>query len=308
MALRRKRRSAPLPSDQRAALRALVADPKFELIPLKNALERAEALPAGARTTVTASPTHGIEATLELAGALTARGHVALPHLSAHMIRDRAHLGELLERAGELNLREAFVVGGDAKDRGEFHDGLSLLRAIDELGQPFDAIGVPAYPDGHVDIDDEVLISVLLDKQRIASSMTTQMCFDPKAVSSWITRVRARGVTLPVHLGTPGVAELAKLMKISARIGIADSARYLKKNRKIVGRLLSPGSFGPDALLEGMARALADPAADVAALHIFTFNQIEATVTWQRRMLEELEAERTDDVPGAAEAGVEGAG
>ena len=60
-------------------------------------------------------------------------------------------------------------------------------------------------------------------------------------------------MTLAVHLGTPGVAELTKLMTISAKIGIADSARYLKKNRKLVGRLLSPGSYGPDALLEGMA-------------------------------------------------------
>ena len=32
---------------QRAALKRLVAEAKYELIPLKNVLERAEALPAG---------------------------------------------------------------------------------------------------------------------------------------------------------------------------------------------------------------------------------------------------------------------
>ncbi|CAN5813358.1 hypothetical protein BH18ACT17_BH18ACT17_15320 [soil metagenome] len=49
-----RRRSAVLPGDQRLALRDLVASPKFELIPLNNALDAAEALPARAKVTVTA--------------------------------------------------------------------------------------------------------------------------------------------------------------------------------------------------------------------------------------------------------------
>ena len=97
-------------------------------------------------------------------------------------------------------------------------------------------------------------------------------------------------VTLPVHMGTPGVADLAKLMTVSARIGIADSARYLKKNKRMVGHLLTPGKFGPDALLEGVAPAIADPSAKIEALHVFTFNQVAAMVEWQRHMLASLDA------------------
>jgi methylenetetrahydrofolate reductase (NADPH) len=111
------------------------------------------------------------------------------------------------------------------------------------------------------------------------------MCFNPGALARWLTRMRATGITLPLHLGVPGVAELAKLMTISARIGIADSARYLKKNKKMVGHLMTRGSFGPDAFLESLAPTLADPAADVRALHVFTFNQVQNTADWQRRML-----------------------
>jgi methylenetetrahydrofolate reductase (NADPH) len=181
-----------------------------------------------------------------------------------------------------------FVVGGDAKDRGEFHDALSLLRAMDELGHPFLQIGVPAYPEGHPDIPDGVLLATLLEKQRYASYMTTQMCFDPEAITGWIPPLREQGVGLPIHLGVPGVAEITKLMRVAARIGVADSARYLKKNRKIIGRLLSPGSFGPDALLEGLGTAVADPAAAIQRLHVFTFNEVGATAAWQQRMLSEL--------------------
>lgn len=284
----RKRKIAGLTAEQAASLRVLVAAPKYELIPLSNAAEKIDELPHAAAVTVTASPSHGIEATLDLAELVGARGHPVVPHLSAHMIRDRAHLGEVIDRCRAASFTRVFVVGGDAKDKGEFHDGLMLLRAIDEAGHPFTEIGVPSYPEGHHDIADERLLEVLLEKQNYAHYMATQMCFNPAAIVSWIARMREEGVTLAVHLGTPGVADLTKLMTISARIGVADSARYLKKNRKMVGSLLTPGKFGPDALLLGMADAFCDPAARVEALHLFTFNHVGATLEWQERMLAEL--------------------
>jgi methylenetetrahydrofolate reductase (NADPH) len=289
MAVRKKRNASGLTPDQRAALRGLVAHPKFELIPLKNAMEAAEALPHGATVTVTASPSHGLESTVALGESLAERGHVVVPHLSAHMVRDRAHLTELLQRCRDAGFTRAFVVGGDTKEPGDFHDGLSLLRAMDELGHPFTEIGVPSYPEGHVDISPERLLEVLKEKQRFAKYMATQMSFNPRAILQWLGQMRANGVMLPVHLGAPGVAELTKLMTISTRIGIADSARYLKKNRRMVGSLLTPGKFGPDALLEGMGPGLTDPGANIEALHLFTFNQVQATVDWQARMLAALD-------------------
>jgi methylenetetrahydrofolate reductase (NADPH) len=279
---------ASLTEEQRAALKSLVADARYELIPLASALDHAAALPSGAQVTVTASPSHGIEATFDLAEAVASRDHDVTPHVSAHMIRDRAHLAELLDRARANGIRRVFVVGGDTRDRGEFHDGVMLLRAMDELGHPFEEIGVPCYPEGHPDISDDRLLDALREKQRFASTMTSQMSFNPDAVSGWLTRVRADSISLPLHLGIPGVAELTKLMRVATRIGVADSARYLKKNTQLLGHLARGGSFGPDAFLERLAPTLADATADVRALHVFTFNQVEQTAAWQRRMLDEL--------------------
>jgi len=286
----KRRRASGLTEEQRAALKSLVADARYELIPLSNALDRAAALPPGSQVTVTASPSHGIEATFDLAEAVAAMGHDVTPHLSAHMLRDRAHLGELLERARAKGLRKVFVVGGDTRDRGELHDGLMLLQAMDELGHPFEEIGVPCYPEGHPDISDDRLLEALREKQRYANAMTSQMSFNPAAVTRWVGEVRDAGITLPLHLGVPGVADLPKLMKVAARIGVADSARYLKKNKQLLGHLVRGGSFGPDAFLERLAPMLADPVADVRVLHVFTFNQVEQTATWQRGMLDELSA------------------
>jgi methylenetetrahydrofolate reductase (NADH) len=282
-----RRGSATSSDEEREAIARLVRRPLFELVPLRDALERADALPAGAATTVTASPSHGIEATIELCEGLRARGHEATPHLAAHMVRDRAHVADLLDRCRSAGIRSAFVVGGDAKDRGEIHDGLALIRLMEDLGHPFTSIGVPGYPEGHPSIPDDVLTTSLRNKQAHASYVTTQMSFDPDAISAWIARMRIEGVTMPVHLGVPGAATMRKLTTVGARIGVMGSVRYLRKHRRLLGHVLKR-SFGPDALLEALAPTLADPTADVRTLHIFTFNQVEETVVWQQRTLEEL--------------------
>jgi methylenetetrahydrofolate reductase (NADPH) len=194
----------------------------------------------------------------------------------------------VLARLRTAGIRKVFVVGGDGPPVGEVSDGLSLLRLLAELGHSFDEIGVPAYPEGHIKIPDDVLWRDLREKQRFAQAMTTQMSFNPGAVARWIERVRRAGITLPIHLGVPGAVELRKLMVIAARIGVADSARYLLKQRSLVSHLVRRGSFEADAFLRDLAPALVARSADVRALHVFTMNQVEQTLAWQRRMVEEL--------------------
>jgi methylenetetrahydrofolate reductase (NADPH) len=274
----------------RSALAQLVASPIYELIPLASARDHAAALPAGVPVTVTTSVRLGLDATVELAAWLSSRGHDATPHLAARLIRDRAHLLDVLARMRAAGLRKVFVVGGDGEPVGEIADGLSLLRVMNELGDSFDEVGVPAYPEGHAKITDDVLMRDLRAKQRYAQAMTTQMSFNAGAVASWIERIRGEGITLPIHLGIPGALELAKLVAVAARIGVTDTARYLMKQRSLLGQLVQRGPLGADRFLRDLAPTLATPAADVHALHVFTMNQVEQTVGWQRRMLEQLNA------------------
>ena len=147
-----------------AALARVLADPTFELIPLKNVRDQAAALPRGATISVTASPGKTIETTVDLAIELEATGLRAIPHLSARMIRDRAHLATLLDRLEGAGIDRAFVVGGDADEPGEFLDGLSLLRAMAELGRLPKELGCPCYPQGHPDIPGAALAQALRDK------------------------------------------------------------------------------------------------------------------------------------------------
>ena len=288
---RRTRLSAP----QQTALAAILRAPTFELVPLKHALDQAEFLPPGATVSVTASPAKGVEATVGLCEQLQARGFRAVPHLSARMIRDRGHLAELIAWLEGAGVNRAFVVGGDAKEPGDFPDGLSLLREMHEIGHPLAEIGIPCYPHGHAFIADGTLLEALRAKAAYASYMTTQLCFDPGSIAEWLAARRAEGITLPVHVGLPGVAEPQKLLAISARIGVADTHRFLVKNSRFVVRLIRSGGFyRPDGLLEGLAPHIADPVAGIVDLHVYTFNAVEATERWRSRFLARLAVAAAD--------------
>lgn len=285
------RRRSSLAPPAREALARVLGAPTFELVPLKNALDQAAFLPAGATVSVTASPTKGLEATVGLCEQLQARGFRAVPHLSARMVRDRAHLGELIAWLESAGVDRAFVVGGDAKEPGAFADGLALLREMAEIGHPLAEIGIPCYPQGHPFIADGPLLDALRDKAAFANYMTTQLCFDPGAIATWIAARRAEGVGLPIHVGVPGVAEPHKLLAISARIGVADTHRFLTKNLRFVAKLVRSGGFyRPDALLEGLAPHLADPTAGIVDLHMYTFNAVDTFETWRRAYLAKLGA------------------
>ena len=289
MAVLSRRRGLDAPA--RSALRDALADPIFELLPLKNLPDQIPHLPAGARVSVTASPAKGIDATLDWAGRLQADGFRAIPHLSARMIPDRAKLAGLMTRAREAGLTNAFVVGGDADEPGAYLDGLSLLQAMTELGHPFETIGCPAYPQGHPDIPDAALASALLDKAPFVAHVTTQMDFDTKAITSWVQARRAEGFVPSVIVGVPGVADPQKLMSIAARIGVKDAKRFLVKNlRFVTGLAKSGGFYKPSGFVEGIAPLLADPAANVTGFHLYTFNAVEATEGWRRSFLDDLEA------------------
>jgi methylenetetrahydrofolate reductase (NADPH) len=285
------RRRTALAPPAREALARLLQAPTFELIPLKTAMNQAAFLPRGATVSVTASPAKGIEATVALCEQLQAAGFRAVPHLSARMVRDRAHLVDLIAWLEGAGVDRAFVVGGDAKEPGAYPDGLALLRGMADIGHPLSEIGIPAYPQGHPFIADGPILEALHAKAAFASYMTTQLCFDPGAIASWIAARRAEGLALPVHVGVPGGADPQKLLAISARIGVADTHRFLVKNIRFVTKLVRSGGFyRPDALLEGLAPHLADPSAGIVDLHMYTFNAVDGFESWRQAYLTKLGA------------------
>ena len=274
-------------SDERnEALVGALARPRFELIPMEGAIEWAARLPEGAKIAVTCSPTQGIEGTLLFGEELLERGFRIVPHIAARLVADRAHLEEIVRRLDRLGVREVFVIGGDAKKpAGPFSGAFDLLSAMADLGHDFEHVGVGGYPEGHPIIDDGTLRQALLDKRPFATYVVSQMCFDTGAILDWVSDIRQQGIGLPVYVGLPGVVERKKLLQISLKIGVGDSARFLTKHTNLVTRFLKPGGYSPDELVKELAPYVGDRDYNIAGFHIYTFNQVDATEKWRQKIL-----------------------
>jgi methylenetetrahydrofolate reductase (NADPH) len=261
----------------------------FELIPIKNLEHQLPLLPPGSKVSVTCSPAKGVDVTMALAARLQGLGLQATPHVAARMVRDPSHLAELVAVSTAAGLREWFVVGGDAEHPvGAYSDGLALLQDLVALPHGLNAVGVPAYPDGHVFINHATVTASLHAKQAVladagvAGWVSTQLCFDPDVIRRWLQTERAAGLALPVRLGLSGPVERTKLLTLGMRVGVGQSLRYLRKNRRGVGGLLGGDGYDPDHLLEALRPDL--ETFGVNGIHLFTFNQLGAAVDWQRSL------------------------
>jgi methylenetetrahydrofolate reductase (NADPH) len=197
----------------------------------------------------------------------------------------------------EIGLRDIFVVGGDADPPGCFFDAIEFIAAfiaLDDAEGPehrqIDHIGYTSYPDSHPLISSEELHEALHVKQQIilasgrTAHVSTQMCFSADQIRNWLRAERAAGLIIPVHLGVPGVIDKTKLMTMGVRLGVGTSLRYLSKNRKALGKMMTQRSFEPDQLLKPLAGDLAD--LGVEGIHLYTFNQVAATEAWRTKILD----------------------
>ena len=277
----------------RGGLRAaapLLTHPRLEVIPTDGIEDSVvEWLPREVTVTVTASPGKGLDATVDLAERLSKHGYRVVPHISARMVVDEAHLGEIVARLSTCRIDDVFVPAGDADPpHGRFDSALSLLQELDALGRPFSRIGVTGYPESHPEISDDVTIQAMWDKRHYATYIVSNLCFDATTVRRWIKRIRARGVVLPLYFGLAGPVDRTRLLNVATKIGVGESARFLSGHAGWFLRMGAPGGYNPSRLLGRLGTTLADPASLVEGVHVFTFNQLRETEQWRRSVVEPL--------------------
>jgi methylenetetrahydrofolate reductase (NADPH) len=246
-------------------------------------------IPRELTLTVTSSPTRGIEPTLSLAEALSRHGYHVVPHLAARLIGGRRQLAELLTRIEALGGDEVFVVAGDIDQAlGPFEGAAALLREMADVGGGPARVGVTGYPESHAFITDEATIQAMFDKVPYADYIVSQICFDAEVIATWIRRVRDRGVTLPIYVGLPGPTDAVRLLRLSRRIGLGESARFLRRHGSWLGRLTLPRAYRPEDLLSQLQGALTRRENQVSGLHLFTFNEIAQSEQWRQGELSRL--------------------
>jgi methylenetetrahydrofolate reductase (NADPH) len=287
-----------MPGETRSTLRctedmdrsALLGTVSYEVVPLKRTAETVlGCVPTSVPLTVTITEARGIDATLDLTEHLRRHGYRVAPHLAARLFVDAHHVADVVARLAEAGVRSVFVIGGDARQPvGAFPDAYALLQALQAVGHPFEEVGIAGYPEGHASIPQDAIDLALKQKAPLATRIITQICFDAAATSSWAARIAAGGVGLPVSVGIPGPVNRQKLIRVTAGLGLGQSARFLRAQRGVLRRFLLPGGYHPTRLANRLATEVARTTNHIQGLHVFTFNEIARTEAWRRELLSEV--------------------
>jgi methylenetetrahydrofolate reductase (NADPH) len=263
----------------------LVTAANIEVIPLRGADEKALAIPPASTITITCSPKFGLERTLEHVIRARESGHRVVPHLAARMVEDEAQLQRFLRILSSVGVEDLYVIGGDGADPvGKYSEAFHVLEAIQELGHDLQRIGVGCYPEGHPNIADDALVDALQRKQPYADYMVSQLCFDAATLTGWLRTMREAGISLPVRIGVAAPLQTRKLIELSLKIGVGSSVKFLTKQHGFVGNLLLGRSYTPEALISQIVEEAGFDELGIEGLHLFSFNQLDATVEWQRRI------------------------
>ena len=110
-------------------------------------------------------------------------------------------------------------------------------------------------------------------------AITTQFCFDAEPVIAWANRLRATGITLPVHIGVAGPAKLQTMLKFAMACGVGPSLRVLQRRAADLSKLMLP--FEPTEMLAALAHhKAAHPEFAVERVHMFPLGGIGATTDY----------------------------
>jgi methylenetetrahydrofolate reductase (NADPH) len=213
-----------------------------------------------------------------------------MPHFPARDIADRRELEARIAAYADVGVREALVIaGGIDTPRGAYSESMQILRTglFDAYG--FTDLHVAGHPEGNRDIDPDGGISsvsaALAAKNAFQAetdarmAIATQFAFEPEPVIAWADRLRAQGITLPVHIGIAGPARLQTMIKFAMACGVGPSLRVLQRRATDLSKLLLP--FEPTEMLAALARhKVANPDFAVERVHFFPLGGIVATTDY----------------------------
>lgn len=263
--------AAPIPAEGQDSGSGTALPVRMQVNPTEDvaALVQAHA-PAGTALTVTCLPRQGVGPTIRTAIELAYLGFEVVPHLAARSLESREQLAGVVRNCHDAGITEAFAVGGDAGEpAGPYDSSLPLLEDLAELSGGTIRAGVAGYPEGHPGHGELHMLDALLERQHLASSVVTQLCFSAPRIQWYAETLHREGVRLPVWAGVPGAVPREQLIRAALKIGVGPSLKFLNRRGPLGRRLLKDGLYSPQAILAGLEAGGA-----VEGVHLYTFNNL----------------------------------
>ncbi|MGI9385500.1 MAG: methylenetetrahydrofolate reductase [Methyloligellaceae bacterium] len=287
--LERASTSAGCDIDVRQAVIDMVAGYSIECTPAaaKKLEELIDSVPSGASVYITFLPGTDYKDTVAVAKRLKEAGLEPVPHVSARSLPNEAALEDYLKRAtDDAGVRHVLAIAGaPAAPIGDYSDTLQILGTglFDKYG--IQKIGVAGHPESCPDCSDDTLMDALKWKQAYADRsdahlhIVTQFCFEAEPLIAYEALLRREGITMPIHVGLPGVATIKTLLQFAMTCGVGNSIQFVRRQAQNVTKLLKPQA--PDKLVADLARHVAGtPQSTVERLHFFPLGGFLKSATW----------------------------
>ncbi len=288
---RKRETRAEQPANGQVA--ALVQGWSIEVMPRTAAkiTDFRDLLPEGTRVYIAHIEGTPIEDMVATAKRIAGEGFPVMPHFPARIIRDRAMLADWIARyRGEAGVDQALVLAGGVKSpAGAFTDSMQLLETglFDRAG--FRRLHVAGHPEGNRDIDPDGgtgnVDAALRWKQDYSTrtdaemAIVTQFAFEAAPIIEWAARLRAAGITMPIHVGIAGPAKLQTLIRFAIACGVGPSLKVLQRRAMDVSRLMLP--YEPtEVIAELAAHKAAHPDSNIESVHFFPLGGIKASARW----------------------------
>lgn len=203
----------------------------------------------------------------------------------------RDKVDEALKSAYRAGCTNILALRGDPpreKEKWEATEGgfvyaKDLVKHIRQTYADHFDIGVAGYPEGCDDQDDqELLLDHLKEKVDAgASFIVTQMFYDVDNFIQWVSKVRAKGITVPIIPGIMPINTYASFLRRCNHMGCKIPSSWSEALEEVKNDDAAVRNIGTGLVAEMCRKILA---AGIRHLHFYTMNLSQAT----RMVLEEL--------------------
>ena len=213
--------------------------------------------------------------TIEAAIVIQIKGKQAIPHIAARSFSSPEVLKKCLSVLQDAGIKRVLLIGGGVPEpTGKYASVMDLLKTglFAEYGiNSFDFAG---HPEGNP--DDPKSEYHMLEKlqwtkeHEFSSRIVTQWSLDAKKTNNWISDLREKGVSNPIHIGVPGPSTVKSLMRFAKVCGVKASTQVLRKQGLNISKLMFVNK--PDKIISKLS--------GYDQLHLYPFGGIAKSAAW----------------------------
>ena len=224
---------------------------------------------------ITMIPGANCRDTIEAANVIQAAGKQAIPHIAARSFSGHEVLNKCLSGLQDAGIKRVLLIGGGLTEpTGEYASVMDLLKTGLFAKYGINSFDFAGHPEGNP--DDPKSEYHMLEKLQwtkeceFSSRIVTQWSLDAKKTNNWISDLREKGVSNPIHIGVPGPSTVKSLMRFAKVCGVKASTQVLRKQGLNISKLMFVNK--PDKIISELS--------GYDQLHLYPFGGIAKSAAW----------------------------